>query len=300
MNKKTTIYKLLTEKVIPSLKYLSKNNIIIDQKEHSRRVDNLPLFPIYDPKEHYHHYFEMCYLVDNECYLNLDGISYRIAEGDICIVPPSEKHCEMGLKKNKEFRIMWFVLEGSRLRINLMADRHKNSYDTVDHLDVEIPIYLLNLLPFILMTYRQNQPRWVDITKGAFLSLFSYVADLAEKGGSETGATWHEKILGETIEYLNANYNRDLGLDEIARKMGFSPNYFSSLFKEYCGVSIFEYINKIRVEKAKELLKDPKYRVKEISYMLGYSSQYYFSTVFKKLTKTSPEKYRLKKRRKIP
>ena len=296
MAAKISIHKLLTEKVIPSLKHLSEDNVIIDQKDHPRLVLNMPLFPMYDPEQHYHHYFEMCYVAENECYINLEGMNYRVSEGDFCIVPPSAKHCEMGLKKKKEFQIMWFVLEGSRLRINLMLDRHKNSYDNVDHLDIELPVYLMNLLPFILKTYRQNQSRWVDITKGAFLTLFSFIADLAEKGGKETDATWHEKILGEAIEYLNANYNRELTLDEIASKIGFSPNYFSSLFKEHSGVSIFEYVNKIRVEKAKELLKDPKYRVKEVSDMLGYSSQYYFSTVFKKLTKTSPEKYRLKRR----
>ena len=293
-----TLSEIIIQKILPSLEDFTEENIIIDQKNHARKVkEKIALVPMYDPNQHYHHHYEMCFIAGNIGYLHTQGVNYKLGEGDFCVVPPSFKHCEMFLKNNKGYMIIWFIFTGSKIRLNLLlAKGLRDSFKMIDYTDAELPVYLLNILPFIYKTYQQRGNRWVNIVRGAFLSLFSFIADLPEQGKTKSDDTWHEKIMQEAIDFLKNNYNRELTLEEIARHMGFSPNYFSSLFKEYSGVSIFEYVNRIRVEKAKELLKDPKYRIKEISDILGYSSPYYFSSVFKKLTNSSPEKYRMKKR----
>lgn len=92
--------------------------------------------------------------------------------------------------------------------------------------------------------------------------------------------------------YMNEHYSEKITLNEIADSVGFSKYYISRLFKQHMGVTIIDYLIKIRLDKAKELLKTGEYSIKQISYMIGYSDPNYFTWSFKKYLGMSPIKYR--------
>ena len=91
---------------------------------------------------------------------------------------------------------------------------------------------------------------------------------------------------------IKFNYNTDLTLTKLASTLNLNPTYFSRLFKEKTGMSPKQYILKIRIERAKELLSETTYSVKEISNSIGFSDQLYFSRLFKKHEHYSPLEYR--------
>ena len=93
-------------------------------------------------------------------------------------------------------------------------------------------------------------------------------------------------------EYLQENYEEKLTLEEITQHVGFSKYYGGRLFKQYMGMTIIEYLIKIRLDRAKELLTQREYSIKQISYMVGYQDPNYFTWSFKKATGISPVKYR--------
>lgn len=93
-------------------------------------------------------------------------------------------------------------------------------------------------------------------------------------------------------EYLQENYEEKLTLEEITQHVGFSKYYGGRLFKQYMGMTIIEYLIKIRLDRAKELLTQGEYSIKQISYMVGYQDPNYFTWSFKKATGISPVKYR--------
>lgn len=70
-----------------------------------------------------------------------------------------------------------------------------------------------------------------------------------------------------------------------------TPAYLSKLFKNEKGESVSEYINKVRIDKAKELLSNPNYRIEDISEMVGFGSVRTFNRTFRALTGISPSKY---------
>ena len=98
-------------------------------------------------------------------------------------------------------------------------------------------------------------------------------------------------MIGRIVAYLNEHIDEDIGHDVIAAKYRIHPGYLSRLFKQEMGETLSEYLLRIKIERAAELLKSGNYKVGEIAVMVGYSASSYFSVMFKKHTGYSPREY---------
>jgi two-component system, response regulator YesN len=97
----------------------------------------------------------------------------------------------------------------------------------------------------------------------------------------------------DILDYIQENYkNEGISVKNIAQLYQLSPNYVSRLFSREMGISLTEYINHIRIEHAKELLKRNDLLVYEVSGMVGYSNEFYFMKVFKRLIGKTPNAFR--------
>lgn len=83
-----------------------------------------------------------------------------------------------------------------------------------------------------------------------------------------------------------------LGVGDVAEALGLSKNYFGQLFKSETGSTVSEYLNLLRIDQAKKLLRQTNLKIYEIAYKIGFSDHFYFSIVFKKLVGISPKEYR--------
>lgn len=101
-----------------------------------------------------------------------------------------------------------------------------------------------------------------------------------------------EPIMKKIGEYLKKNYQYEINLQEIADSFYLSREYISRRFKQEFNETITDYLTRIRVEKAKELLKNQHLKIYEIAYQVGYQNEKYFSKVFKKLVGCTPNEYR--------
>ena len=99
-------------------------------------------------------------------------------------------------------------------------------------------------------------------------------------------------IIQEAKEFIEKNYSKDIGLDEISRHVYLSPSYFSRLFKQEMDVNFTEYIRQLRVNKAIELMSQIQYKIYDISRLVGYTNIRYFYKVFKQITGYTPSEYR--------
>ncbi|PTX16696.1 two-component system, response regulator YesN [Halanaerobium congolense] len=102
----------------------------------------------------------------------------------------------------------------------------------------------------------------------------------------------NQQIISEMKEYIAANYQDGITLSEMARKFNLSSGHLSNLFHEETGESFSDYLNMIRLNKAKELLKTTDDKIYQIADQLGFNDAYYFSSWFKKLVGASPTTYR--------
>ena len=92
--------------------------------------------------------------------------------------------------------------------------------------------------------------------------------------------------------YLAEHYMELISLNDVAAFVELNPSYFSNLFKSEMGMNFSEYLMKIRMEKAMQLLRDPKIRIYEIGGMVGYEDAVSFGRAFKKFVGMSPKEYR--------
>ena len=100
-------------------------------------------------------------------------------------------------------------------------------------------------------------------------------------------------VIQSAKEYIEKNFsNGELSLNRIAAYIGVSPSYFSSIFKQETGQSFVEYLTKLRIDKACELLRCTTLRTSEIGERVGYNDPHYFSATFKKVTGVSPKDYK--------
>jgi AraC family transcriptional regulator len=100
-----------------------------------------------------------------------------------------------------------------------------------------------------------------------------------------------QRKLQQVIDYIHTHLDRDLSLLELADFVGMSPHYFSLLFKQSTGLSPHQYVIKIRVDRAKQLLIQGKMSIADIAQTVGFANQSHLNLHFKRLVGVTPKQY---------
>jgi AraC-like DNA-binding protein/ligand-binding sensor protein len=99
-------------------------------------------------------------------------------------------------------------------------------------------------------------------------------------------------VIKRAKDFIIENQAEDLSLGQVAKAVNTSTFHFCKMFKKATGLNFTEYVSRVRVEKARNLLLNPNLRVSEIAYEVGFQSLTHFNRVFKKITGRSPTNYR--------
>lgn len=99
-------------------------------------------------------------------------------------------------------------------------------------------------------------------------------------------------VVSQVKRILQNEYTKQWTLDELAHQINISKAYLCTLFKQNTGQTIMDYLSKIRIYKAADLLRDPQSKVNEVGDLVGYSDPGYFTRIFKKHFGISPSQYR--------
>ena len=194
-------------------------------------------------------------------------------------------------------------LEGMQLQVNRFFDwmvrRYPGSRDTIR----------LKVLEFVLLAekdaFYEGAVNYRFELRGNYLSEVMrfesyedlrawFISRLSDACSSihDRKETQQETVVSKAKTYMQENFGKDISLDDVSREVNVSPYYFSKLFKEEAGENFIEYLTHLRIDRAKELLRDETLSIKEISMMIGYGDPNYFSRIFKKQTSMTPREYR--------
>ena len=123
-----------------------------------------------------------------------------------------------------------------------------------------------------------------------------YVSSLPSSGELPTGrvSAMEQKFLRSIQEYVSANLHRNITLDDIAEVVCMSPSSLYKKMKEYSGLSPMEYVMKVRLHRAVELLKDDSVSVQEVASAVGFNTHSFFSECFKREFGMTPRQWRLR------
>jgi AraC-like DNA-binding protein/ligand-binding sensor protein len=99
-------------------------------------------------------------------------------------------------------------------------------------------------------------------------------------------------VIKRAKDYINEHQNEELSLGQVAKAVNTSSFYFCKIFKKFTGINFTDYLSRVRIEKAKNLLLNPNLRVSEIAFEVGFQSLTHFNRVFKRILGQSPTGYR--------
>ncbi|MDE6965051.1 MAG: response regulator, partial [Lachnospiraceae bacterium] len=141
------------------------------------------------------------------------------------------------------------------------------------------------------------KPVKTDVLWKTFTELKQKMDKKVKPEAEEKG--YYGNIINAVENYVKGNVGK-ANLDEAALVVNLSAGYLSALFKKETGINFSDYVLKVKMEKAKELLVRPEYKTYEISERLGYENPKNFSRAFKAYWGISPRDFRTNTEKEIP
>ena len=240
---------------------------------------------------HSHAYHELYFLIDGERLIYTENDYYDIKQSAIVFFPPHTLHKTEG--KN-------FV----RININVddeyLDDFQKDILYTYAQQIIKIENEEMGILLHILEKFQEIQDNEKNSKqKDYFINIyFSYlVLAISQLKHFPKKATASPNknisvLAKKTINYLIENYNKKILLDDLATHFFVSKVTLCKAFKNATNTTITDYLLTLKISKAKEMLIHTNKTIGEISELCGFSSQNYFSLIFKQKEKMSPLNYK--------
>lgn len=218
-----------------------------------------------EKKSHSHDYGQFIFPFGGAVHIEFEDKSYVIDENSIGYIPAGAMHKYSGDKNE-----MVLIINVSSA---LIKERDKDIL-------LNNCRYILNDRLQVIADYlKQEAGSTSDIDSNKYL--FFYIYDKIV-----------EVRRHKSVEYIHNNYNDNISIKYLADLESYNATYFTDWFKKNVGMTPTEYIKRIRIEKAKDLLLTTKYNLTQIAGQVGYSHSTTFCKVFKEITDISAKEYR--------
>lgn len=248
---------------------------------------------------HVHTWFEMNYTTKNSMYTGVDSDVFIVCENEFLLIPPGIEHYHTynPLAPYECLVLRWILKKSSSLPNN----GENSFFDFLNKLSFSKPhavkdIYGISNFFELMLKEAENPHNSVSLQ----LLMVKIIAALSEICSDRSILTVKKDIgfnsLVRKVEVLlNDNSLKEHTVDAIARSLHMSYGHLTRVYKKQTGITIVERLNQIRIENSKELLLNTDYSIKEISFKVGFDSQFYFSRLFRLKTGMTPSEFRQKR-----
>lgn len=238
---------------------------------------------------HTHYFAELFYVMHGSGKFTVGDRQFPVKENDFVIVNPNVEHAETSVNSSP---LEYIVLAIEDLSFSFGFEESENSYSVYNYGSYkhEIEFYLKALLKEITvmeLNYETICQNLLEVLIIKMMRHTNYSLSIApsRKINKECGAV---------KRYIDANFKKNITLDELAKISHMNKYYLVHSFQSFTGLSPINYLIARRIDESKALLQDADYSVSLISEILGFSSPSYFSQAFKKSVGVSPNDYRKK------
>jgi AraC family transcriptional regulator, arabinose operon regulatory protein len=220
-------------------------------------------------------------------WLQIGGREWTIQKYDAFLLPQHVPHT-YGADPEAPWANYWVHFQG----------RQSGAYSALLAPDSAAPVFHLyrtgEVIACLEQLYRSMSEVYTDSSLIAGSGALSQLLGLIQlrMHSAERKAWSVEDGIEKGVEFMHKNLGFKLSLQRLAEVAGLSPNHYGAVFKKCHGHSPIDHFNRLKIQKACELLKTTNLRVREIGEMLGLPDPYYFSRLFKKIMGISPRQYR--------
>ncbi|MDD3365657.1 MAG: AraC family transcriptional regulator [Sphaerochaetaceae bacterium] len=252
--------------------------------------------------EVFENYIEIIYLEKGFQYYFVDNKKYLIEGGDVLIILPNEEHYPINLHENRG-RLYWLIIDISK-RDNLLSFNPstsrlllktimENSKDDRKKIKLHAKTQLENIFKIHSQTPKDALHRFIQKIEIEFeiaqllLNIIQTQMNIFDLKNN------YSHRIKKCITYINDNiFTENISIDTLAEISNLSSAYFIKTFKKEVGLPPNDYINKIKIDIAKEKIQNDSPSITYLAYELGFSSSQYFSRVFKKYVGNTPSEYK--------
>lgn len=230
--------------------------------------------------------YQLIYIIKGSGVFKSEHTSERtIKAGDVMLLFPGERH-SYHPDANIGWDEFWIGFNGPNI-----DSRVSNGFFAKEH-----PVFHVGISEDIAQTYRiaidaaqQMRRGYQQMLAGCVNMLLGHIYTL--DGMNEEG-DHNAKTVRQAIHFMNENFQKDIHPEDVADAVNCGYSRFRKIFLEQTGISPYQHILKMRIQRSKELLTYTDKTLKEISEEVGFSNPLYFSTAFKRIENMSPSRYR--------
>lgn len=238
---------------------------------------------------HYHTCYEFEFLVSGQIKLQINNEVTLCSAGSFWLSTPNDIHRIKNITQTVEVISFKFKDEAlskkMRSFICAMQTNFKGALSEIEIKDV------LGVFEWMFRAYAGMKTQFDKnvFCKSSFETVMTYFADKAMQLQDDVNVIGDKDIF-EAVSIIKKDFKSNLTIKYFSEMFGYTPNYFSSKFKNVTGKNLIDYINNERLRYAYYMLSTTDVSVKEISVEVGFDSMAYFSRLFKKNFGISPSK----------
>lgn len=234
-------------------------------------------------------YNRLCTIMQGEKHISISNKTFKYDSSDILILP---SHSKIGMKIYRPTKAI--VYELNTKMIEQVSEKISNDYSIACQFFSNDKMYLgsndyIEILKKIRdkLLYKEKDSEFL-----ADLYAQELVYQLFQNEAIKQLLLDNSNPVNRAIRYMNSNYTQQICIKEIAYNLNMSESSFCQYFKKMTGITPNQYYTKIKMDKAKEMLKQTS--VTETAFNLGYQNISHFIMIFKKIYGLTPKQYKMK------
>lgn len=236
------------------------------------------------PAYHSHNVYEIYILASGNRTMFIGNIPYSVVAGDAAMIQPHIPHRSYG---NTPYSGICIEFSGKYINDNFSADEVSLILSCFSK-----PIISLDIDSLDLLWQKAKDIINKDYDKHEYLLMAARIfSEKSEKTNIELKHSF-ESDLSPIGNYIQEHYKNIKGLDELCEHFGVSKSYICRIFKRHTGITVIEYINRLKIQHAYQLLQETDLPINEISRQSGFETVIYFNRLFKKIMGDTPQNAR--------
>lgn len=269
---------------------------------------------------HYHDFIEIAYVCNGKGIHILGDKRYEVSKGDLYIINFDTPHSFFPLDMKNSGNLIVFnciflpeFIESLNIQSNIFKEivnifLYKSIYSAELEYSPDLKIAddsindINSLFERMYTEYSLKSDNYVDLLKIYLCELLLKIHRIYKTHGylnSGKNNYCRQQLIYDAINFLRENHSSKLNLKEISHYFFMSKSYFSLMFKKATGMSVIEYVQNLRIEKACRMLVESDEKVTNIAESIGYTDYGFFNRTFKKITGLTAQEYRIKYRNQI-
>ena len=248
---------------------------------------------------HWHIALEIIIPIKNTYTVQINNETIICNEKDIILIPPGELHSLIAPQKGERLILqvdssLIGTLNKMDSFLSLIQPYKLIRYEANPELSNELGTYLSSIEEEYFMLYPFVEPSIYSLLLRFFTTIGRNHLNTYPKFPNSTPSKQHEytEKFMNIRKYINEHCTENITVDDLAVHAGFSKFHFSRLFKQFTGMSCYDYLIRQRITYAEQLLLAPNLSITEVAMQSGFNSLSTFNRIFKAYKKCTPTEYK--------